>query len=95
MGKNISFGIAIASRNYIFKYHEIVDDIIKHIIKIKPCDIMLTDKSNLYNLATEEDFIKRTFDYFNFVLTSKQFHEFEMSDYIKLILKQRKRNRNK
>ncbi len=93
MSGKISFGLRFGSQTYVFKYHKIVDDIIKHIIKIDPRNIILTDLSNLNNLAYEEDFIRDTYNHFNVKLTSEQFHSFEMKDLILLIVEERKKSK--
>ena len=93
MAKNITFGLTFASRKFVLKHNIIMSEIIEHVIKIDPADIILTDKSNLFNLAKEEDFIKDTFNYFNLKLTSEQFHSIEMSVFIKLIINERKRQK--
>jgi len=95
MSGNISFGLKFASRKFVYKHHKIVSEIIKYIIKIDPSDILLTDRSNLYNLAKENDFIKDTYEYFNVKLTSDQFHSLEMSDFIQLIIIERMKKSKK
>ena len=86
----MNFGLRFANRKYVLKHHEIVTNIIEHIIKIDPSDIILTDRSNLFNLAKEEDFIRDAFNCFCVKLTSEQFHSIEMNEFIRLILNERK-----
>jgi hypothetical protein len=93
MSGNISFGLKFASRKHVLKHHKIVDEIIKYIIKIDPKDVILTDLSNLFNLAKEDDFINDTYNHFNIMLTSEQYHTLEMSDFIFLILEERKKSK--
>ena len=86
----ISFGLQFASQEIVSKYTELTRDIIINIIQIDPGDVILTDESDLFNLAKIEDIISRTIKHFDIILTEDQVSNMKMKDYIELILSKNK-----
>jgi hypothetical protein len=90
----ITFGLSYASQEIILKNARIYDEILHHILKIKPSQVWLSDESDLFNLIDSIDFIKNLKNYYNIEITEEQFEKLKIKELIQLIICSKKNKKS-
>jgi hypothetical protein len=83
---NMSYGLAFASRDYVLKYHKIVNEVIIKIFDMDPRDVILTDESDTFHFINDELLIIKLKELYNIEIGIQDCMNLRMKALIDIIL---------